>query len=86
MVKYVKQSKKNLKMIIFLLTLSLKRKVINFISKLPTNKASDTPSDTLMTLVFILKQSVHVYCSKLTSIISGCLKNKMFLNNLEKLK
>ena len=53
--------------------------MINFIPKLATNKPS-VPKDTL---VFIPKQSIHVYCSKLTNIMNGCLKNKMFLNNIE---
>ena len=29
------------------------------------------------------KQPLHVYCSKLTNIMNGCLKNKMFLDNIE---
>ena len=53
--------------------------MIDFISKLPTNKPS-VPNDTL---VFIPKQPLHVYCSKLTNIMNGCLKNKMFLDNIE---
>ena len=53
--------------------------MISFISKLLTNKPS-VPNDTL---VFIPKQSVHIYCSSLTNIMNGCLKNKMFLDNLE---
>ena len=55
------------------------KEVINFISKLPTNKPS-VPNDTL---AFIPKQSLRVYCSKLTNIMNGCLKNKMFLDNIE---
>ena len=53
--------------------------MINFISKLTTNKPS-VPNDDL---VFVPKQSVHVYCSKLTNIMNGCLKNKMFLDNVK---
>ena len=55
------------------------KEVINFIPKLPTNKPS-VPNDTLM---FIPKQPLHVYCSKLTNIMNGCLKNKKFLDNIE---
>ena len=58
MVKYVKQSKKNLKVIIFSLNPFTEKEVINFISKLPANKSS-VPNDSL---VFIPKQSIHVYC------------------------
>ena len=53
--------------------------MINFISKLTTNRPSVHNDD----LVFVPKQSVHVYCSKLTNIMNGCLKNKMFLDNIE---
>ena len=35
------------------------------------------------TLVFIPKQSIHVYCSKLNNIMNGCLKNKIFLDNIK---
>ena len=62
MVKYVKQSKKNLKVIIFSFNPFTEKELINFISKLPANKSS-VPNDSL---VFIPKQSIHVYCSKLT--------------------
>ena len=55
------------------------KEVINFISKLPTNKPS-VPHDTL---VFIPKQSLRVYSSKLTNIMNICLKNKLFLDNIE---
>ena len=55
------------------------KEVINFISKLPTNKPS-VLNDPLM---FIPKQRLHVYCSKLTNIMNGCLKNKKFLDNIE---
>ena len=67
---------KAIKEIIFLLTLSLKKRLLIL---LPANKPS-VPNDTL---VFIPKQPLHVYCSKLTSIMNGCLKNKMFLDNIE---
>ena len=53
--------------------------MINFIFKLPINKPS-VPNDTM---VFIRKVSVHAYCLKLTNIMNGCLKNKMFLDDLE---
>ena len=52
------------------------KEVINFISKLPTNKPS-FPKDTL---VFIPKRSIHVYRSKLTIIMNSCLK-KQYSNN-----
>ena len=55
------------------------KEVINFISKLPTNKPS-VPKDTL---VFIPKQSIHVYCTKLANIMNGCLNYKIFLDNIE---
>ena len=67
---------KAIKEIIFLLTLSLKKRLLIL---LPANKPS-VPNDTL---VFIPKQPLHVYCSKLTNIMNGCLKNKMFLDNIE---
>ena len=63
----------------FSLNTFTEKEVINFISKLPTNK----PSVLEETLVFIRKQSIHVYCSKLANIMNGCLKNKMFLDNIE---
>ena len=55
------------------------KEVISFVSKLPTNKLS-VPNDTL---VFIPKLPLHLYCSKLTNIMDGCLKNKLFIDNIE---
>ena len=79
MVKCVKQSKKNLNAIIFLLTLSLKKKWLTlFLNYLQINLVC------LMALWCLFpKQPLHVYCSKLTNIMNGCLKNKMFLDNIE---
>ena len=50
--------------------------------KLPSNKSS-VSNDTLKS---ILKQPVHVYCSKLSNIMSNSLKNKMFLDILRNTK
>ena len=53
--------------------------VTDVIFKLPTNTASAS-SDILKS---ISKQSVHVYCAKLTNITNDCLKNKTFLDYLK---
>ena len=74
-----KEIKEKLKDDHFLFNHFTKKEVVNFISKLPTNNSS-VPKDTL---VFIPKQSTHAYCSKLANIMKGCLKNKMFLDNIE---
>ena len=53
--------------------------VTNVILELPTNKASlsdDIP-------ISISKQSVHVQCTKLTSVMSNRLKKKTFLDILK---
>ena len=77
MVEYVKQLKKKLKMIIFLLTLSLKKKwLILFLNYQQIN---------LVCLITPWFYSKTVSASLLLKAynLNGCLKNKMFLDNLE---
>ena len=72
--KYVKQSKKNIKMIIFFNTFTEKER-ISFISKLQINLVC------LKTLWYLLQNNQFMLIGN--NIVNGCLKNKMFLDNLE---